>query len=106
MNVSEKFCTFWTIFSDLNIFVAIVVDSLAGIFIFVTYQLYYVHTGTDNYDTSPKYRIPSYTDRILFRCKKKHAIVCQKYDAVKDIKCSDHKPLYGLYKVFSMLVGM
>lgn len=54
---------------------------------------------TDNYDTSSKFRIPSYTDRILFHCKKKHDISCTHYDAVMNLKKSDHRPVYGLYEV-------
>ncbi|XP_013412446.1 72 kDa inositol polyphosphate 5-phosphatase isoform X1 [Lingula anatina] len=55
--------------------------------------------GTDDYDTSPKQRIPSYTDRILFRSKKKNAISCLVYDSVQSFTFSDHKPVYGLYEV-------
>ncbi|XP_064649892.1 phosphatidylinositol polyphosphate 5-phosphatase type IV-like isoform X2 [Lineus longissimus] len=55
--------------------------------------------GTDDYDTSPTLRIPSYTDRILFRSRKKHGIVCHHYDTVDTIKTSDHRPVYGLYEV-------
>ncbi|XP_074655396.1 phosphatidylinositol polyphosphate 5-phosphatase type IV-like isoform X2 [Tubulanus polymorphus] len=55
--------------------------------------------GTDNYDTSPTLRIPSYCDRVLFRCRKKHGIVCHFYDSVDSIKISDHRPVYGLYEV-------
>lgn len=55
--------------------------------------------GTDVYDTSAKLRIPSYTDRILFHSKKKNCITCTHYDAVMNLKKSDHRPVYGLYEV-------
>ncbi|XP_071154192.1 phosphatidylinositol polyphosphate 5-phosphatase type IV-like isoform X1 [Mytilus edulis] len=54
---------------------------------------------TDNYDTSAKLRIPSYTDRVLFHSKKKNGISCTHYDAVMNVKKSDHRPVYGLYDV-------
>lgn len=53
----------------------------------------------DVYDTSAKLRIPSYTDRILFHSKKKNGITCTCYDAVMNLKKSDHRPVYGLYEV-------
>ncbi|ESO01361.1 hypothetical protein HELRODRAFT_82107 [Helobdella robusta] len=54
--------------------------------------------GTDNYDTSNKNRVPSYTDRILYRCKKKSTISCLHYDSVGTFMQSDHKPVYGVYE--------
>jgi phosphatidylinositol-bisphosphatase len=55
--------------------------------------------GTNNFDTSKKLRIPSYTDRVLFRCRKKNSVVCLSYDAAIDLQESDHKPVYGLFEV-------
>ncbi|CAH1787853.1 unnamed protein product [Owenia fusiformis] len=60
---------------------------------------YKYDVGTDEYDSSPKMRTPSYTDRILYRSKKKHAISCLHYDSANSIKVSDHRPVYGLYEV-------
>ncbi|XP_071096881.1 phosphatidylinositol polyphosphate 5-phosphatase type IV-like [Haliotis cracherodii] len=53
---------------------------------------------TDQYDTSNKSRIPSYTDRILFRCKKKNWVQCVQYDSVMSVRHSDHKPVFGVYE--------
>lgn len=55
--------------------------------------------GTDNFDTSKKNRIPSYTDRILFRSRHKNGISCLLYQSAFQIRDSDHKPVYGLYEV-------
>lgn len=55
--------------------------------------------GTDNYDTSHKIRIPSYCDRILFKSRQKGSVSCYHYDSVKDIKQSDHRPVFGLFEV-------
>ncbi|CAL1534383.1 unnamed protein product [Lymnaea stagnalis] len=52
----------------------------------------------DDYDTSSKNRVPSYTDRVMFRCKRKNDISCIVYDAVMDIKVSDHRPVFGHYE--------
>lgn len=52
----------------------------------------------DTYDSSQKNRVPSYTDRIMFRSKKKNDITCMCYDAVMSIKHSDHKPVYGQFE--------
>jgi len=52
--------------------------------------------GTNNYDTSNKKRIPSWCDRILF--KKNSNVEIVKYDRVNYLT-SDHKPIYGIYKV-------
>ncbi|XP_069120497.1 phosphatidylinositol polyphosphate 5-phosphatase type IV-like isoform X2 [Argopecten irradians] len=53
---------------------------------------------SEAYDTSPKFRIPSYTDRILYHSKKKNHISCVHYDAVMNIRVSDHRPVYGVYE--------
>jgi len=55
--------------------------------------------NTDTYDTSDKCRIPSYTDRILYRSRQKGNISCSYYDAIKEIKLSDHRPVFGLFEV-------
>ena len=47
--------------------------------------------GTDNYDSSPKNRIPAYTDRILFYSKETNNIVPDTYRSHNEIKFSDHK---------------
>nr|KAG5692742.1 hypothetical protein BaRGS_033853 [Batillaria attramentaria] len=54
--------------------------------------------NTDKYDSSAKNRIPSYTDRILFRSRKKNQISCLHYDAVMNIKVSDHRAVYALFE--------
>ncbi|XP_041371073.1 phosphatidylinositol polyphosphate 5-phosphatase type IV-like [Gigantopelta aegis] len=59
---------------------------------------YKFDVNTDTYDTSHKNRIPSYTDRILFRCKKKNTISCVHYDAVTSVKVSDHKPVFAVFQ--------
>lgn len=61
--------------------------------------------GTDDFDTSKKNRIPSYTDRILFRSRQKNGISCLLYQSAFTIRDSDHKPVYGLYEV-SVRPGM
>uniref|UniRef100_A0A147BG75 Putative inositol polyphosphate 5-phosphatase n=1 Tax=Ixodes ricinus TaxID=34613 RepID=A0A147BG75_IXORI len=45
-----------------------------------------------------KLRVPSYTDRILFRSKRKGHIECVCYNAITVIQTSDHRPVYGLYE--------
>ncbi|VDN57864.1 unnamed protein product [Dracunculus medinensis] len=44
-------------------------------------------------------RIPSYTDRILYHCKKSKQINSLKYDIMWEENASDHKPVYGLFAV-------
>ncbi|KAL3872020.1 hypothetical protein ACJMK2_039991 [Sinanodonta woodiana] len=53
--------------------------------------------GADTYDTSAKNRIPSYTDRILYRTKKKNSTACICYDSPASIRCSDHRPVYAVF---------
>ena len=60
---------------------------------------YKFDVGTDNYDTSAKSRIQSYTDRIIYRNRRKNTITCLAYDSVDNVKTSDHRPLYAVYDV-------
>ncbi|XP_045117371.1 phosphatidylinositol polyphosphate 5-phosphatase type IV-like isoform X13 [Portunus trituberculatus] len=50
--------------------------------------------GTDHYDTSSKQRVPSYTDRILFKSKRGD-ISCISYASCPLFRTSDHKPVLG-----------
>ncbi|XP_066433998.1 phosphatidylinositol polyphosphate 5-phosphatase type IV-like [Eleutherodactylus coqui] len=60
---------------------------------------YKFDVGTDNYDTSAKQRIPSYTDRVLYKCQHAGDVQAIRYDACPIIKTSDHKPVYGVFAV-------
>ncbi|THD22119.1 Phosphatidylinositol-bisphosphatase [Fasciola hepatica] len=51
------------------------------------------------YDTSDKQRVPAYTDRILYKTRKKGDVTCANYDSIDSIRCSDHRPVYGVYSV-------
>ncbi|KAI8518371.1 inositol polyphosphate 5-phosphatase [Branchiostoma belcheri] len=55
--------------------------------------------NTDHYDTSPKLRVPSYTDRVLYKCKKAGDITPMHYSNVPSIKVSDHRPVYSVFEV-------
>lgn len=48
--------------------------------------------GTDNYDTSIKERVPSWTDRILYKARTVKAEL-RSYDAITSLKTSDHRPV-------------
>jgi hypothetical protein len=50
--------------------------------------------GRDIYDTSSKQRIPSWTDRILF---KPEGTSCLAYNSVTDLRSSDHRPVYASF---------
>ncbi|GMH93485.1 hypothetical protein TL16_g12642 [Triparma laevis f. inornata] len=55
--------------------------------------------GSDNYDTSKKKRIPSWTDRILWKKQADpDAIKVLSYASANDIKTSDHRPVYGSFE--------
>ncbi|XP_068236175.1 inositol polyphosphate 5-phosphatase E isoform X2 [Palaemon carinicauda] len=53
--------------------------------------------GTDHYDTSSKQRVPSYTDRILFKSSR-GSVKCCSYDACPLFRTSDHKPVSGVFQ--------
>ncbi|XP_037812970.1 type II inositol 1,4,5-trisphosphate 5-phosphatase [Lucilia sericata] len=52
--------------------------------------------GTDNYDSSEKQRAPAYCDRILWKGSRIEQLA---YDSVMDIRQSDHKPVYAVFRV-------
>jgi hypothetical protein len=53
--------------------------------------------GTDIYDSGPKSRIPSWTDRILY--KDTEHVACLGYNSDMSISTSDHKPVYASFLV-------
>lgn len=55
--------------------------------------------GESSFDTSSKNRIPSYTDRVLFRARKKNSITCTFYDSPASVKISDHRPVFAIFDV-------
>ncbi|KAL8174555.1 UNVERIFIED_CONTAM: inositol polyphosphate 5-phosphatase, partial [Gekko kuhli] len=60
---------------------------------------YKFDVGRDTYDTTSKQRTPSYTDRVIFRCRNKGDIHAVKYSSCLGMKTSDHRPVYGLFRV-------
>ncbi|XP_039044401.1 type IV inositol polyphosphate 5-phosphatase 11-like [Hibiscus syriacus] len=56
---------------------------------------YKYNIGSRNYDTSYKVRVPSWTDRILFKIQDPDTIAASLhcYESVDDIYSSDHKPV-------------
>lgn len=57
---------------------------------------------TDTYDTSSKNRIPSWTDRILWKTRsgvRPGTMLLQYYSSVSSIKVSDHKPVVALFDI-------
>ncbi|XP_008840183.1 72 kDa inositol polyphosphate 5-phosphatase isoform X3 [Nannospalax galili] len=55
--------------------------------------------GKDTYDSTSKQRTPSYTDRILYKSRHKGDICPIKYSSCPGLKTSDHRPVYGLFRV-------
>ena len=60
--------------------------------------------GTNEFDTSSKQRVPSYTDRILYKSKRGaghsgYKIKPLYYDSLQHILTSDHKPVWGMWEV-------
>lgn len=47
--------------------------------------------GTDNYDSSEKQRVPSWTDRILWKSRTPESVQCLEYNSVPALKGSDHR---------------
>lgn len=63
---------------------------------------YKFDTGTNEYDSSEKQRVPSWTDRILyvepFKKRNKNGIKQLNYNSVMDVMVSDHKPVYSTFE--------
>ncbi|KAL3244527.1 hypothetical protein MRX96_002286 [Rhipicephalus microplus] len=81
----------------------LLVDVLSGIFGFQEGKIKFGLThkfevGSTQFD-GVKHRVPSYTDRILYRSKRKGHIECILYDSILIMQTSDHQPSYGLHKV-------
>lgn len=60
---------------------------------------YKFDVGQDTYDTTSKQRTPSYTDRVIYRSRHKDDIHPVKYSSCLGVKTSDHRPVYGLFRV-------
>ncbi|XP_068925300.1 phosphatidylinositol polyphosphate 5-phosphatase type IV [Petaurus breviceps papuanus] len=68
----------------------------ADIHFFPSYKF---DVGKDSYDTTSKQRTPSYTDRVVYKSRQKDDIYPVKYSSCPGIKTSDHRPVYGLFRV-------
>jgi hypothetical protein len=54
----------------------------------------------DGYDSSAKQRIPSWTDRILFKSKSNaNQLLLERYDAAMTMTSSDHKPVFAEFRL-------
>ena len=53
--------------------------------------------GTNDYDYME--RVPGWTDRILYRANNLSDIILCRYSSIFDIKTSDHKPVYAIFKI-------
>ena len=68
---------------------------------------YKFDNNTDKYDSSSKQRVPSWTDRVLWKvCKKTGEthdldVALWMYDSVREMKSSDHKPVIAIFDVHS-----
>ena len=51
---------------------------------------------TDHYDSSQRRRVPSWTDRILFKSDVNTQVLS--YCSAPDVKTSDHRPVYGTFR--------
>lgn len=56
---------------------------------------YKYNLNSNEYSTSGKVRVPSYTDRILYDAESN---LTQVYYGRAELKLSDHKPVYGLFE--------
>lgn len=57
---------------------------------------YKYNPGTDDWDSSEKSRCPAWCDRILWKGPR---IELLRYDSVMQLRKSDHKPVYAVFKV-------
>jgi len=57
-----------------------------------------VEKGSDEYQ---KKRTPAWCDRILWRCAPGYEVKCDQYNSAPNVDTSDHKPVFGEYRVTS-----
>lgn len=88
-------------FNDLNIrdvrFLKVFQEFSEGPIIFPPTYKYDI--SSDEYDTSEKARIPSYTDRILWRSISTLVQARQLYYGRAEVKTSDHRPVNAIFDV-------
>uniref|UniRef100_A0A8C4NM31 Phosphatidylinositol polyphosphate 5-phosphatase type IV n=1 Tax=Eptatretus burgeri TaxID=7764 RepID=A0A8C4NM31_EPTBU len=70
--------------------------SEAGIDFLPTYKY---DLDSDAFDSSAKQRVPSYTDRILYKSKKTALIEPLHYSSCIALRSSDHRPVFALFHV-------
>ncbi|KAI9307306.1 Endonuclease/exonuclease/phosphatase [Cunninghamella echinulata] len=66
------------------------------------FPTYRYDAGTNQYDTSPKKRVPSWTDRILWKKPMDHnkpTLTQLSYDDCMEMMLSDHKPVQALFDI-------
>lgn len=61
------------------------------------FPTYKYKIGSDNYDLSD--RVPSWTDRIIFKSKLNYDLIQLDYKTINDIRISDHKPVFSVFKI-------
>jgi endonuclease/exonuclease/phosphatase family metal-dependent hydrolase len=64
---------------------------------------YKFDAGCDVYDTSKKQRIPSWTDRILYKSNAKGSLTLVHYNSVNSIKTSDHRPVRAEFQLRALV---
>merc|ERR1711971_823817 len=64
---------------------------------------YKFDTHSDEYDSSKKKRVPSWTDRILW--KRDPQVRSLTYGSIQSIRCSDHRPVFAQFEVGIDLTG-
>ena len=68
----------------------------------ITFQpTYKFDKGTHIYDTSRKQRIPSWTDRILYKSDQPQNVKLMEYLSVPGVSMSDHKPVNAIFEVIT-----
>ncbi|EFJ27277.1 hypothetical protein SELMODRAFT_172264 [Selaginella moellendorffii] len=65
---------------------------------------YKYDVGTDDYDTSGKERVPSWTDRILLKIRDESSISLDvvNYQSIDSLRSSDHRPVKALLRVTNL----